>query len=103
MHTTTGTVPDGDVVEILGVARGNTVEARNVGRDSTHWLRNIVGGEMKAYSELFSKALDEAIRRAEIDAERTGANALVNVRLVPSTVVDGDVEVVAYGTAVRIE
>ncbi|MFO7926803.1 MAG: YbjQ family protein [Halobacteriota archaeon] len=100
--TTTDTVPDGDIVEILGVARGNTVEARNVGRDFTQSLRNLVGGEMKAYSELLSKARDEAITRAEADAEEMGADALVNLRLETSTVVDGGAEVLAYGTAVRL-
>lgn len=101
--TTTDTVPDGEIVEVLGVARGNTVEARNVGRDFTQSLRNLVGGEMKAYSELLSKARDEAISRAEADAEEMGADALVNLRLETSTVVDGGAEVLAYGTAVRLE
>lgn len=101
--TTTETVPDGEIAEVLGVARGNTVEARNVGRDITQNLRNVIGGEMKAYSELLSKARDEAIRRAEKQAEEMGADALVNLRLETSTVVQGGAEVLAYGTAVRIE
>lgn len=100
--TTTETVPDREVVEVLGVARGNTVEARNVGRDITQGLRNIVGGEMKAYSELLSKARDEAISRAEADAQEMGADALVNLRLETSTVTEGGAEVLAYGTAVRL-
>ena len=82
--------------------RGNTVEARNVGRDITQGLRNIVGGEMKAYSELLSKARDEAISRAEADAQEMGADALVNLRLETSTVTEGGAEVLAYGTAVRL-
>ena len=101
--TTTETVPGRETTEVLGVARGNTVEARNIGRDFTQSLRNVVGGEMKAYSELLSKARDEAIARAEADAEEMGADALVNLRLDTSAVVEGGAEVVAYGTAVRLE
>ncbi|WP_312908593.1 YbjQ family protein [Natronosalvus caseinilyticus] len=100
--TTTETVPDGEIDEILGVARGNTVEARNVGRDITQWIRNIFGGELKAYSELLSKARDEAVDRMEADAERMGADAVVNVRLETSQITDGGSEVMAYGTAVRL-
>ncbi|WP_254768767.1 YbjQ family protein [Salinilacihabitans rarus] len=99
----TETVPNGEVVEVLGVARGNTVEARNVGRDITQGIRNVFGGELKAYSELLTKARDEAITRMEEDAERMGADAVVNVRLETSQVTDGGAEVLAYGTAVRLE
>lgn len=99
----TETVPNGEVVDVLGVARGNTVEARNVGRDITQGIRNVFGGELKAYSELLTKARDEAIARMEEDAERMGADAVVNVRLETSQVTDGGAEVLAYGTAVRLE
>ncbi|ERH09126.1 MAG: hypothetical protein J07HX64_00878 [halophilic archaeon J07HX64] len=73
---TTDTVPESEIVESLGVARGNTVEARNVGRDITQTLRNLTGGELKAYSELMSKARDEALDRMVSDAESLGADAL---------------------------
>ncbi|ARS90769.1 YbjQ family protein [Natrarchaeobaculum aegyptiacum] len=100
--TNTETVPDGEVVEVLGIARGNTVEARNVGRDITQGIRNMFGGELKAYSDLLSKARDEAIVRMEADAEEMGADAVVNVRLETSQITDGGSEVMAYGTAVRL-
>lgn len=100
--TNTEKVPDGEVVEVLGIARGNTVEARNVGRDITQGIRNVFGGELKGYSELLSKARDEAIERMEADAERMGADAVVNVRLETSQITDGGSEVMAYGTAVRL-
>ena len=100
--TTTETVPDTEVVEILGVARGNTVEARNVGRDITQGIRNVFGGELKAYSDLLTKARDEAITRMEADAEKMGADAVINVRLETSQITDGGSEVMAYGTAVRL-
>ncbi|MFA9426983.1 YbjQ family protein [Natronorubrum sp. A-ect3] len=100
--TNTETVPDHDIVETLGIARGNTVEARNVGRDITQSIRNVFGGELKAYSDLLSKARDEAIDRMVADAERMGADAVVNVRLETSQITDGGSEVMAYGTAVRL-
>lgn len=100
--TTTETVPDEEIVEVLGVARGNTVEARNVGRDITQSLRNVVGGELKAYSDLLSKARDEAIERMATDAAEMGADAVVNVRLETSQITNGGSEVMAYGTAVRL-
>jgi uncharacterized protein YbjQ (UPF0145 family) len=99
---TTDTVPGSEIVESLGVARGNTVEARNVGRDITQTLRNLTGGELKAYSELMSKARDEALDRMVTDAESLGADGVVNVRFETSTVIDGGAEVIAYGTAVRL-
>ncbi|RQG91633.1 YbjQ family protein [Natrarchaeobius halalkaliphilus] len=100
--TNTETVPDREIVETLGIARGNTVEARNVGRDITQGIRNVFGGELKAYSDLLTKARDEAISRMEADAEEMGADAVVNVRLETSQITDGGSEVMAYGTAVRL-
>ena len=92
-----------EIDESLGIARGNTVEARNVGRDITQGLRNIVGGELKAYSQLLSKARDEALNRMEAEAEERGADAVVNVRLETSEIANGGAEVIAYGTAVTLK
>ncbi|MFP8888708.1 YbjQ family protein [Natrialbaceae archaeon A-CW2] len=100
--TNTETLPDREVIEVLGIARGNTVEARNVGRDITQGIRNVFGGELKAYSDLLTKARDEAITRMEADAEEMGADAVLNVRLETSQITDGGSEVMAYGTAVRL-
>jgi uncharacterized protein YbjQ (UPF0145 family) len=99
---TTETVPGHEIVESVGIARGNTVEARNVGRDITQSIRNITGGELKAYSELLTKARDEAVERMVEDAEGLGADAVVNVRFETSEVTSGGAEVIAYGTAVRL-
>ncbi len=101
--TTTERVPDASIREIVGVARGNTVEARNAGRDFTQGIRNVLGGELKGYSELLTKAREEAISRMEADAEAMGADAVINVRLETSQIIDGGSEVMAYGTAVRLE
>lgn len=100
---TTETVPGEQIAETLGVVRGNTVKARNVGRDITQSIRNIAGGELKAYSELLSDARDEALERMTEDAESLDADAIVNVRLESSAIANGGSEVIAYGTAVRLE
>lgn len=100
---TTETVPGREIVEVLGIARGNTVRARNVGRDITQGLRNLAGGELKAYSTLLSQARDEAISRMEADAVEMGADAVVNVRMETSEVTQGASEVIAYGTAVVLD
>ena len=99
---TTETIPDEEIVEAIGIARGNTVRARNVGRDITQGLRNLAGGELKAYSTLLADARDEAIARMEADAIEMGADAVVNVRMETSEVTQGGSEVIAYGTAVRL-
>jgi uncharacterized protein YbjQ (UPF0145 family) len=98
----TDTVPGEEIEESLGIARGNTVEARNVGRDITQSIRNLAGGELKAYSELLTKAREEALKRMVDDAEAMGADAVVNVRLESSEIANGGSEVLAYGTAVRL-
>lgn len=101
--TTAETIPDGEVVEVLGVVRGNTVEARNVGRDITQSLRNLVGGELKAYSELLTKARDEALDRMVDEATEMGADAVINVRYETSEIAGSSAEILCYGTAVRLE
>ncbi|PSP86880.1 hypothetical protein BRC78_06855 [Halobacteriales archaeon QH_8_68_33] len=100
---TTETVPGHEIDESLGIARGNTVKARNVGRDITQSIRNITGGELKAYSELLSDARDESLERMAEDAESMGADAVVNVRMESSAIANGGSEVIAYGTAVTLE
>jgi uncharacterized protein YbjQ (UPF0145 family) len=100
---TTETVPGRDISRTLGIARGNTVKARNVGRDITQSIRNITGGELKAYSELLTDARDEALDRMKQDAESMDADAVVNVRMETSEIANGSSEVIAYGTAVELE
>lgn len=99
---TTETVPGEEITDAIGIARGNTVKARNVGRDITQSIRNITGGELKAYSELLDDARDEALERMKADAESMGADAVVNVRMETSEIADGSSEVIAYGTAVEL-
>lgn len=101
--TTTEHVPEGEVTEVLGVVQGNTVRARNVGRDITQGLRNLVGGELPSYTELLTDARGEALSRLEADAAELGADAVVNVRFETSEIAQGAAELLAYGTAVSLD
>lgn len=104
MITTTTPQVDGHEIEkVLGIARGSTVRARNVGRDLTAMLKGIVGGEIKEYTRLMADSRESALQRMEQDAERMGANAVLNVRFTTSTVMQGAAEILAYGTAVRLK
>ena len=100
--TTTESIPDKKIVEILGIARGSTIRARNVGRDIMAGLKNIVGGEIVEYTKLQAESREQAIQRMVIDAERLGADAIVNVRLTTSVVMQRAAEILAYGTAVKL-
>ncbi|MFB6220509.1 MAG: YbjQ family protein [Halolamina sp.] len=100
--TTTETFTDADIVETLGTVRGNTVRARNVGRDITQALRNLVGGELPAYTTLLSDAREEAEERMIEEAEAMGADAVVCVRFETSEISGAGAEMLAYGTAVRL-
>ncbi|MBS1263223.1 MAG: hypothetical protein MAG715_00395 [Methanonatronarchaeales archaeon] len=100
--TSTETVHGREIVENLGLVRGNTIRARNVGRDLTQALRNLLGGELRAYTGLMTRAREEATGRMEEQAEDLGADAVVNVRFTTSMVTQGSAEILAYGTAVRL-
>ena len=99
---TTETVPGEEIQESLGIARGNTVKARNVGRDITQGLRNLAGGELKGYTELMTDARDQAQDRMIEEAESLGADGVINVRFTTSSIADSGAEILAYGTAVRL-
>jgi uncharacterized protein YbjQ (UPF0145 family) len=98
----TPTLPDRKIKETLGIARGSTVRARNIGRDIFAGLKNIVGGEISEYTKLQAESREQALQRMIEDAERMGANAVVNVRLTTSMVMQGCSEILAYGTAVIV-
>lgn len=100
---TTDSGPGHEIAAALGIAKGNTVRARNVGRDFTQGLRNLASGELTSYSGLLSEARDEAIERMEADAMEMGADAVLNVRMETSAVAQGASEVIAYGTAVTLD
>jgi len=84
--TNTEEIPGKTVVEFYGVVTGSTVRAKNVGRDIAAWLKNIVGGELKGYTELLQEAREEALERMKAEASKLGANAVINVRFSTSSV-----------------
>jgi uncharacterized protein YbjQ (UPF0145 family) len=100
--TTSETVPGHELGEILDIARGSTLRARQVGRDLMAGVKNLVGGEIKEYTKLLAQAREEAIGRMVFDAEQLGADAVVNVRFNTSAVMQASSEILAYGTAVKI-
>ncbi len=102
IYSTTATIAGKEIIETLGVSRGSTVRARNVGRDFLAGLKNIVGGEISGYTKLLADSREQAIQRMLDDAEQMGADAVVNVRFSTSQVMQGAAEIMAYGTAVKL-
>lgn len=100
---TTDTIAGAEIAETLGTVRGNTVRARNVGRDFTQSLRNLVGGEMKAYTELLSDSREQAEERMLAEAKAKGADAVVEMRFETAEIAGTGAEMLAYGTAVQLE
>ena len=95
-------VPGRTVTELLGLVQGNTIRAKHVGRDIAASFKNLVGGELKGYTELLTEARRQAIERMMAQAEQLGADAIINVRFTTSAVTSGAAELYAYGTAVRL-
>ena len=96
-------VPGMNIVEHFGLVQGSTIRAKHVGRDIMASLKNIIGGELKGYTELLKESRKEATERMVKQAEQVGANAIVNVRYATSSVAQGASEIFAYGTAVKVE
>jgi uncharacterized protein YbjQ (UPF0145 family) len=94
-------VPGKNIEEHFGVVSGSTVRAKHVGRDIMASLKNIVGGELKGYTELLQDSRNQATKRMIEQAKQLGANAIVNVRFATSSVAQGASELYVYGTAVR--
>ena len=101
--TTLSEVPGYRIAKVLGVVKGNTVRATHFGKDFLAGLRQIVGGELKEYTEMLSNARAEAERRMLEEAARLGANAIVNVRFVSGNITANAAEILVYGTAVIVE
>ncbi len=101
--TTGNEIPQKEIVEVLGIVKGNTVRARNIGRDIGATIRNIVGGEVKTYTEMTEQSRDEAYNRMVNEAIKMKADAIIGVRFTTSMVMAGASEMLAYGTAVKIK
>ena len=101
--STTENIPNKEVIEILGIARGSTVRARNVGRDIFAVVKNIVGGEISEYTKLQADSREQALQRMKDDATKLNADAIINVRFTTSMIMQGVAEILAYGTAVKLK
>ena len=101
--TTTESIPNKEVAEILGIARGSTVRARNIGRDIFAGLKNIVGGEISEYTRLQAESREQAMQRMKDDAIKIGADAVINVRMTTAMIMQGTAEILSYGTAVKLK
>jgi len=96
-------VPGRRVIEHLGLVQGSTVRAKHVGRDIVAGIKNVFGGELRAYTELLQESREEATARMVEQAQALNANAVLNVRFSTSSIAQGAAELFAYGTAVRLE
>jgi len=96
-------VPGRRITESLGLVRGSTIRAKHIGKDIMAGLRTLVGGEIKEYTEMIMESRNEAVRRMQAQAEKLGADTVINVRFVTSQVMSGAAELLAYGTAVKTE
>ena len=96
-------IPGKRVTSHLGIVQGSTVRAKHIGRDIFAGLKNIVGGELKGYTELMQEAREEATQRMIAEAQSIGANAVLNVRFATTSIAVGAAEILAYGSAVKLE
>jgi uncharacterized protein YbjQ (UPF0145 family) len=96
-------VPGRRIVAHFGIVQGSTVRAKHVGKDLFAGFKNIVGGELKSYTELMQEARSEAIERMIAEAQSMGANAVLNVRFATTSIAAGAAEILAYGSAVQLD
>ena len=101
--STTDAIEGKKIVKHLGLAKGNTIRARNIGRDIMAILRHIVGGEITDYTKMMAESREQALDRMMEDAQKLGANAIVRVSFTTQMVMGGASEILAYGTAVLVE
>lgn len=91
----------GKELEMLGMVKGSTIQSKNIGKDITQGFKTLVGGELKAYNEMMNEARALATKRMVEEAEKLGADAIVNIRYASSAILQGAAEVISYGTAVK--
>ena len=99
----TETIPGYNVVRVLGLVQGNTIRAKHAGKDIMAGLKNLVGGELKGYTELLTESRREAMGRMIAQANELGANCVLSVRFSTSSITQGAAELYAYGTAVIVQ
>jgi len=101
--TSTDFVTGKTVSQTMGLVKGNTIRAKWFGKDIMSGLRQIVGGELKEYTEMLTKAREEALARMAQEAEKLGADAVINVRFTTAQVMASAAEILAYGAAVKLK
>jgi uncharacterized protein YbjQ (UPF0145 family) len=92
-----------EVKEVLGLVRGNTIQAKSIGKDFKAGLRHIAGGEIKEYTDMLAESREIALKRMEEKAIKLGADAVINLRFMTSSIMGGAAEILAYGTAVKLK
>ncbi len=92
-----------EIVETLGIVRGNTIRAKHIGKDIVAGLRQLVGGELKEYTEMLTEARKESMQRMTTEAKALGADGIINVRYTTSQVMASAAEILVYGTAVKLK
>ncbi len=93
----------GKEIETIGVVKGATVRSKHIGKDIANAFKSIIGGELESYTKMMDEARIEAVSRMIEDAEKLGANGIINVRYTSSSIIQGAAEVVVYGTAVKVQ
>ena len=101
--STTANIPNKEIIEILGFVQGSTVRAKHIGKDILAGFKNLIGGEVKQYTELLNDAREEAMQRLKNNAEDMGADAVINIRIVTCMVSQMASEILIYGTAVKLD
>lgn len=101
--TTGNEIPGKDIKQIIGVVKGNTVRAKNLGRDIGAGFKNLIGGEVKTYTQMSNNARDEAFNRMVNEAIELGADAIIGMRFSTSMILQGASEMLAFGTAVKLK
>ena len=99
----TNEIPHKRIVKSLGLVKGNTIRARNVGRDIIAIFKNMIGGEIEEYTKLMAQSREQAIDRMAVEAEALGANAIIGIRFSTTYIMGSAAEILAYGTAVIAE
>ena len=101
--TTTDSIEGKKIVKTIGLVKGNTIRARHIGKDIMAGLRNVIGGEVTEYTKMMAESREQALDRMIADAEKQGANAIIQMRFATSMVMQSASEILAYGTAVVVE
>ncbi len=101
--TTQDEFADQEIIQTLGLVKGNTIRARHVGKDILAGLRTIIGGEIVEYTKMLAESREQALDRMIADAKKKGADGIVCVRFTTSSVMQGSAELLAFGTAVKLK